>query len=197
MTRLSQFAVLLVILLSSVLTAEVPQLISYQGRLTDSGANPVPDGNYEITFSLYDVEIGGLPIWAETLSTVGVQNGLFNVVLGATTPFGGPAKNSAVSSIWLGIKVGADAELSPRSQLLSVPFAFDADRADTAKYSYNAQSTIYSDTAGFVNWAIYSDTAGYASGALWSDTSDFAFSSGWADTSDHAKSVADGSIGSA
>jgi hypothetical protein len=31
----------------------VPHLISYQGRLTDADGNPVPDGEYLITFRIW------------------------------------------------------------------------------------------------------------------------------------------------
>jgi hypothetical protein len=203
--RCTFFSVIAVLCLAITTFCEVPQLINYQGRLTDAGNNPVPDGSYDLIFSLYDVETGGSPFWAETLSTVAVQNGLFGVILGATTPFGGSSSPStalaaaqkqqpdAPPAFWLGIKLGAEPEF-PRSQLLSVPFAFDADRADTANYAYNARSAGLADSAWYANSARWADSAGYASGALWSDSSGFAFSSMWSDSASHAISVADSSV---
>jgi hypothetical protein len=32
--------------------AAVPRQITYQGRLTDSTGNPVPDGDYEMSFAI-------------------------------------------------------------------------------------------------------------------------------------------------
>ncbi len=183
MKHVNQSVICIVTLLSTTLMAEVPPLISYQGRLTDSGNNPAADGSYEITFSIYDVETDGTPFWTETHNSILVQDGLFNAILGATTPFG-PSQNknatsskslgikSAAPSMWLGVQVGSDPELTPRSRLLSVLFAFNADRADTAQFSYNSQSTIYSDTAFYThgasvieqakNYMIAGDTSGVA-----------------------------------
>ena len=55
--------------------AAVPTLINYQGYLTDSGGNPVADGDYSITFSLYTVASGGSSEWTET-QTVTVAGGV-------------------------------------------------------------------------------------------------------------------------
>jgi hypothetical protein len=44
---------IVVLALASLAPAEVPQMINYQGRLTDSTGAPVPDSNYQITFTIY------------------------------------------------------------------------------------------------------------------------------------------------
>lgn len=38
----------------SPVRAQVPNLINYQGTLSDADGNPVPDGVYEIEFNIYD-----------------------------------------------------------------------------------------------------------------------------------------------
>lgn len=99
----------------------VSSLLQYQGWLTDpSTGDPVTDGVYSMSFRLYDVESGGSPLWME-IKDVSVESGLFSTALGDTTPldlglFDGQA-------LWLGIKVDADAEATPRQQVLPVAYA--------------------------------------------------------------------------
>ena len=38
----------------------VPLQITYQGQLTDTEGNPVPDGDYEMSFALYDAPCGAV-----------------------------------------------------------------------------------------------------------------------------------------
>jgi hypothetical protein len=105
-------------------SAEIPQLISYQGRLTDGIGNPVPDTHYSILFTIYNNS--ETIIWQETHASVTTSDGLFNVLLGAGdhSGFGNLDESIFSDSIrWLGIKVGEDPEISPRSQLVSVPYA--------------------------------------------------------------------------
>ena len=103
--------------------AEVPKLINYQGHLTDTGGNPLT-GTFSITFSIYDVETGGTALWIETQGTVAVSNGLFNILLGTATVDGIPASVFDGADRWLGITVESDSEVSPRQQLVSVPYAY-------------------------------------------------------------------------
>ena len=59
-----------------------PRILSYQGSLLDSGGSAVPDGPYEMRFSIFTVESGGTALWTETDTAVQVTNGLFSTVLG-------------------------------------------------------------------------------------------------------------------
>src|SRR5438045_3745163 len=67
-------------LASGASTAVIP----YQGRLTNAGGVPL-SGSYTLTFKLYSVSSGGSALWAET-QPITATNGLFNVLLGDTTP---------------------------------------------------------------------------------------------------------------
>jgi hypothetical protein len=101
--------------------AVVTPLLQYQGRLSDPGTgDPVADGVYEISLRLYNVESGGTPLWTET-EDVSVQGGLFSTVLGDTTVLNLALFNGR--ALWLGIKVGADPEATPRQPLLPVAYA--------------------------------------------------------------------------
>ncbi len=112
-------------LLLPAVAAAAPAYINYQGRLIDSNGNPLT-GTYSVAFTIYDAASGGNTLWSETQS-VTPDNGIFNVKLGASTPLT-PDVFSA-DNRYLGVKVGTDAEMSPRTQLLSVPYAIYADSA--------------------------------------------------------------------
>jgi hypothetical protein len=106
-----------------------PLLINIQGTLTDPGTGEVvPDDDYSITFSLYDVPSGGTALWSEP-RTVTVVNGLFNVLLGSVTPL---SLDDFTGTTYLGVKVGADPEMTPRQQVVSVAYALYAQEAVNA-----------------------------------------------------------------
>ncbi|MEO0071652.1 MAG: hypothetical protein ABIK39_06180, partial [candidate division WOR-3 bacterium] len=103
----------------------IPRMLSYQGKLTDSLGNPVPDGNYQLTFRLYTEETGGSPFWTEE-QTITVRNGLFSALLGAVTPIGS-VPDAGV--LYLSLQVGTGSELTPRLRIVSAAYAFLTERA--------------------------------------------------------------------
>jgi hypothetical protein len=116
---------LLILFTASVLYAQIPRTISYQGVLTDNSDNPKPDGEYVFTFSLYD-ETGGEAIWFES-KTLNITKGLFSTSLGDQTPFGTSVNFD--KQYFLGIKVGDETELSPRIALTSSGYSLTSDNA--------------------------------------------------------------------
>ncbi len=102
--------------------AAINEKINYQGKLTDDSDVAVSDGNYSIVFSLYTTLTGGANIWTETQS-VAVTNGLFSVMLGTTTSL---ASVDFDQTLYLGVNVEGDGEMTPRRQLGAVPAAFVA-----------------------------------------------------------------------
>jgi hypothetical protein len=121
---------LAVLAIASVSTADVPELVNYQGILTDSGGSPL-DGSYNLTFKVYpDSGAAAIALWTEEHPAVDVDEGLFNVILGANSPvtpgiFSDPER-------WLGITVDNDPEMYPRMRVTSVPWALRAAVADSA-----------------------------------------------------------------
>jgi hypothetical protein len=119
--------------------AEVPQLINYQGFLTKPNGSPVNDGNYLIKFTIWKHESSTDPsdsLWSSGYREIKVTNGLFSYDLGDTIAL--PHDLFATGTTrWLGIKVGADPELTPRSKLTSLPYAYQALRADSAGYAFD------------------------------------------------------------
>lgn len=127
---------------------DVPGVINYQGRLTDTLGNPITSGYYEIKFLLWDdaVQNGAANlIWGRTFALHVVQDGLFNVQLSdggslVTQPYT-PVTNQLLGAFegprWLGLTITVSnnlavsgPEISPRQQLASAPFALQAQTAN-------------------------------------------------------------------
>jgi hypothetical protein len=65
---------------------QIPKQLSYQGVLTDSLGNPLPDNTYVMVFRLYTVASAGTALWTE-VKNIPVKDGIFSTYLGDTTPF--------------------------------------------------------------------------------------------------------------
>ena len=99
--------------------------INFQGKLTNSAGVNVSDSSYSVVFSLYSVSSGGTAIWTETQSVTTVA-GIFQVSLGSQTSLAGVNFNS--DTLYLGIKVGSDDEMTPRIRYTATPYAFNAEK---------------------------------------------------------------------
>ena len=127
-------AVLLFLLtILHVTTAQAaPNLqLNYQGKLTNSSNVAVANTSYQMEFSLYTATSGGTAIWTETrtgANKVTVENGLFSVMLGSVTPLTGIDFNQ---TLYLGVTIEADSQMTPRKILGAVPAAFEANNANT------------------------------------------------------------------
>ncbi|RLC09237.1 MAG: hypothetical protein DRI57_22495 [Deltaproteobacteria bacterium] len=107
--------------------ASVPPLVNYQGMLTDASGKPLT-GSKKIEFSLYDAATNGNKVWGpQIFSSVPLVNGMFNVILGTTDTEGRSITEAfGGKDRYIGIKVDDGAELAPRQQILSAPFAIAA-----------------------------------------------------------------------
>lgn len=121
MMRINTRIVLLAatLMLAATTSQAVPPLISYQGQLNDQAGLPV-NATISFIFSIYDVEAGGTALWTEG-QTLLVSNGLFNVQLGAVQ--GLPSALFMKDELYLGIKVGADPEMTPRQRITSSAYS--------------------------------------------------------------------------
>ena len=118
--------------------AAVPQVVSFQGRLTDASNTP-RNGLFSIVFEIYEQPAGGAPLWAETQNSVMVDNGIFSAQLGSVTPI--PLSALSADTRYLSVTVAGET-LSPRQRLLSTPYALNAGRMFTAvDNSYEIQFT--------------------------------------------------------
>ncbi|MFH2035435.1 MAG: tail fiber domain-containing protein [Candidatus Zixiibacteriota bacterium] len=116
---------LLLLGLAFISSAAIPPFINYQGRLTDSSGDPVSDGIYSVVFTLYNAPTDGTAKWISDPTSVDVKDGLFSTLIGVipSSVFDPP------SDLFLGITVGADPEIAPRSYVVAVPFAYYATSA--------------------------------------------------------------------
>ena len=90
--------------------AQIPQKITYQGYLATAGGAP-NSATLPMVFRLYTVPSGGTEVYSET-QTVTVANGVFDMLIGAVTPF--PPTLTFAVPYYAGITVGADpTELAP------------------------------------------------------------------------------------
>ncbi len=118
-------------LISTIVSAGVPNYINFQGRLADDAGEPVSDGDYNIFFSIYDAAEDGAILWTSDRMTVPVEGGLFSVELGPLTP----GIFASTGDRYLGIKVGADPEITPRTHLTSTAYSHQALRSDTSGHA--------------------------------------------------------------
>jgi hypothetical protein len=119
-TMVSVFTIITIFVTNTVAQG-VPDVMPYQGYLSDGNGRPVTE-TVSFTFRLYSDSDTPTPDWAETISNVSVENGTFYVYLGMQTPIMDIITSSG-GSMWLGIEVNDDGEATPRQRLGSVPFA--------------------------------------------------------------------------
>lgn len=149
--RLTTTVLAALALFAATVSASVPTLMSYQGRVSDASGvligstTPV---NRTITFKFYSASTGGTPLYTEA-QTVTISAGEFSVLLGngtgvsgfkgpsapATTPY--ITLQSVMSgNIYLGVTVddgtaAADPEITPRQQIVSAAYAFRSQVAES------------------------------------------------------------------
>ena len=141
-----------------------PQVINYQGRLTDAGGTPLADGPHGVRFIIWYDSTSTNPLniaWDSGPTTVTTDKGLFSIKLGSPPQ---PALSYIPfydSLLFLGITVGADPEIAPRTRLTSVPFAMSATNAVTAQTAGTAYFLVPSSmpAAGTVSLSLTGTTS--------------------------------------
>lgn len=129
-SRVAGLLLLLAVALSGTPSgAAVPELMNYQGILKDGLGNPVVDGAYIVTFSIYDAPSGGTQLWTEAQG-VNTASGLFAVLLGTSVPL--PDSVFVGSARYLGVSVNGDPEMTPRQRLVTVAYSYRVNSVDSA-----------------------------------------------------------------
>jgi len=114
-------------LLGVTALAEVPAKINYQGRLVDQDTGLPLGGTYEVVFRIFDAEVGGTAMWEETQSVTPDAEGVFAAVLGSDVGI-----DAALDGpVWLEVEVAGEV-LTPRREIVSVPFALRSEVSDHA-----------------------------------------------------------------
>jgi len=118
----------------------VPPLMNFQGQVLAADGSPLATGDYELTFQIFDAAEGGNLIWGpQVLDGAGgvghgpripVVQGYFNVMLGPFDTGSRPLSGAFLGATrFLEIKVDTNNPISPRQQILSAPYAFNAGNA--------------------------------------------------------------------
>jgi hypothetical protein len=151
------------ILFGGALSAQTfSHIISFQGRLCDTGGKPLPDGSYSVQFTIYDAPTAGTALWQET-QAVNQAGGVFVAHLGTVQTF--PSDLFTGGDRWLGIKVGDDPEMAERIRLTPSPWAIftaesaHADEADHASSADSATNADHADEADNAANAAHADDA--------------------------------------
>ena len=127
MKRFSGFLLVLSLAMGTPLSAfAVPAYLSHQGKILDSSQEPISVVT-EMTFSLYTQASGGSAVWSETMD-LSLDGGLYSVILGTTTTLEDSLFEGG--NLYLGVQVEDNNEFDPRTQVVSVPFAFRAAISD-------------------------------------------------------------------
>ena len=101
----------------NVVAAALEDAIPIQGRLTDAGGSPLT-GSHSVTFSIYDALAAGNLLCSKNYNPLSMTNGLFSVTVTGCTD-----SEISGSQLYLGVKVDADVEMTPRQPIYAVPYA--------------------------------------------------------------------------
>lgn len=125
--------------------------IAYQGILRDAKGNVLEEKSQAVEFRLYTSASGDeAALWGRSVAILLDSNGLFNVALeddnGSAlenvkyTSLKDALKAARNATLFVGLTVvGSSGEISPRQQILSVPYASYAQDVDTASGDFTVE----------------------------------------------------------
>lgn len=108
--------------------------LPFFGTLQNTGGTNL-SGTYDMTFRVYDAASGGA-VLATSVHTaangnpVTVTNGEFYVLLGSGAGNDLSGVNFNDDTLFVGLTVSSDSEMTPRTRLGAAPYAFNADTVD-------------------------------------------------------------------
>jgi hypothetical protein len=101
-------------------SAKTDTALTYSGRLAEPSGQPVANGAYDFTFTLYATEKDDQALWSETQFGVSIKSGKVNVDLGQNVPISKDITDRA--ELWLSVSVRGPQDttftlLNPRQNL--------------------------------------------------------------------------------
>lgn len=121
-------------------------LLFHQGIVFDTLGSPV-NATLNVTLRLYESSSASSPFWEEA-QAVTFDNGVFTAELGNAVAF--PEDLFDHDSLFLGVQIEGDSEMTPRLGLFSVPWAQQAEVAVTAQSLANDVVTSVSIAPGAI-----------------------------------------------
>jgi hypothetical protein len=146
----------------------IPEVITYHARVLGPGDVPV-NGTLHLRYRFYqhkNPEDNETVLHEESLDLT-AADGVFSAELGKS---GFPSTLFDEPELWLGIKVGDDAESQPRLRVSTVPWARRAANAGHADTAAEATHTLDADHADAASDADHALEADHASDADTADT---------------------------
>ena len=98
--------------------------LSIQGVIKNSDGSAVDNGNYSLTFNLYNSDSGGTPIWTETQNNVAVTGGIYSALLGESEDL----TAAFDETYYLGVSIDGGTELTPPCPPYLFPLCTGTDR---------------------------------------------------------------------
>jgi len=139
------------------------RILSFQGRLTDSGDTPITAAT-NFVFNLYSVDTGGTAVWtSNTCSIDPDQDGIFSARLGATSGTGacGPAIATSVftenTGVWLEVAVAGET-LTPRQPIATSAYALNSETLQGFPPGTGTSNILYIDSNGNIGIGVTSPT---------------------------------------
>jgi hypothetical protein len=127
-TIIAGFSLMFFFVAISSVAAQAPELITYQGCLEDNSGKPI-DGVVAILFTIYNDSTAGDILWTESHPAVTVTEGLFSINMSFT---GQQVAFNQTPNLFLGIKVGNDPEITPRTRIAASPLSLQVVTVDGA-----------------------------------------------------------------
>lgn len=138
-------AILCAILTSSLVFAQVPKSMNYQGVLRDSNGDLQANETVDVRFTILE---GGASIFTETHSGVSTNEfGLLNLKVGTenNTDFSNIDWSAGAKELQVEVDAGNGFEDLGSSELLSVPYALQSGGVDKEFWSKNGSNIFYNE----------------------------------------------------
>src|ERR1044072_9404293 len=127
------YALLAALLLITVVHAQAPQQIKYQGVARDAAGAVIANGTITVQFDIHSGSATGTIVYTETHTRLTTnQFGLFSISIGSVTPFPSNLFGAGAEFLEVSVDFGTGLTSMGISQMLSVPYAIFADSARVA-----------------------------------------------------------------
>ncbi|MEM7109968.1 MAG: hypothetical protein AAF519_17205 [Bacteroidota bacterium] len=140
-------------LFASIITqAQTPQKLSYQAVVRGSDGTPLADQQVGMRISLLQGSATGSAVYTETIVPTTSSSGLVSIEIGATNPSDFEAIDWAAGPYFIQTETdlngGTNYTILGTSQLLSVPYALQSNKAKVA----DSVTNISADLPAFEGW---------------------------------------------